>query len=74
MTQRDTRPSPAAVERLSDLSQDERSARFQQLQLRMPAVWDSWKHDFEDESVVVIPSVSVSKTRVHTISPYVLRM
>jgi hypothetical protein len=61
MTQLDARPSPITGARLSDLSEDERSARFQQLQLRMPAVWDTWKRDLEDESVVVIPSVSLSK-------------
>ena len=61
MTQLETRPSPVVGERLSDLDEDARSARFEQLQLRMPAVWDSWRRDLEDESVVVIPSVSLSK-------------
>ncbi len=56
-----SRPSATAEESLSDLGEDARSARFQQLQLRMPAVWDLWRHDLEDESVVVIPSVSLSK-------------
>jgi hypothetical protein len=61
VTELDTRPSVAAEQSLSDLSEDARSARFQQLQLRMPAVWDLWRRNVEDESVVVIPSVSLSK-------------
>jgi hypothetical protein len=46
---------------LSDLDDAARQSRFQALQERMPAVWDAWKLNFEDESVVVVPSVTVSR-------------
>jgi hypothetical protein len=47
--------------RLSDLADDERQARFEVLQERMPAVWESWQRDVETESVVVVPSVTVDR-------------
>jgi hypothetical protein len=50
------------AETLSALGQDARDARFQQLQDRMESVWGAMKHDLEDESVVVIPSVTPSGT------------
>ena len=28
----------------------------------MASVWDAWKLDLEDESVVIVPSVSMSRT------------
>jgi PGM1 C-terminal domain len=46
---------------LSDLDDAARQSRFEALQERMPAVWDAWKLNFEDESVVVVPSVTVSR-------------
>ena len=62
MTELDTRPSAAAEESLSDLGEDARSRGSSSLQVRMPAVWDSMKtQPVEDESVVVIPSVSLSE-------------
>ncbi|HEY9471623.1 MAG TPA: hypothetical protein VIQ76_18615, partial [Propionibacteriaceae bacterium] len=52
--------------RLSDLDESERSRLFSRLQERMPAVWDarrtlteSIRLGFEDESVVVVPSVTL---------------
>jgi hypothetical protein len=44
---------------LGDLDEDERYARFDQLQQRLPTVWSTLGHDVENESVVVIPSMSV---------------
>ncbi len=51
-----------AVQTLSDLDDGARIARFQRLQDRMPSVWDAIRHDLDDESVVVIPSVTPSAT------------
>ena len=49
--------------RLSELNERERSRLFARVQERMPAVWDAWRHDLEDESVVVVPSVALDGTR-----------
>ncbi len=46
---------------LSGLDHTIRAERFQQLQARMPAVWDAWKQNYDDESVVVVPSVTLDK-------------
>jgi len=46
---------------LSSLSELERYERFTELQHRMSAVWDAWRLDLGDESVVVIPSVTLDK-------------
>jgi hypothetical protein len=47
---------------LSDLDDAARQTRFKALQDRMQAVWDAWKRDLDDESVVIVPSVAVSRT------------
>jgi hypothetical protein len=47
--------------RLSDLSEIERNHLFARVQQRMPAVWDAWRLNFEDESVVVVPSVTLDR-------------
>ena len=46
---------------LSTLSPDARDLRFRRLQAQMGAAWDSMRRDYPDESVVVIPSVSLSR-------------
>ncbi|MDA2891170.1 peptide ligase PGM1-related protein [Mycolicibacterium sp. BiH015] len=51
---------------LSQLSEDERYRQFEQLQQTMPTVWDAMKLDHDDESVVVIPSVSLAMTTVNS--------
>ena len=38
------------------------TARFDDLQLTMPSVWESMQLDFDDESVVVVPSISIERT------------
>jgi hypothetical protein len=43
---------------LSQLDEGERYRTFDQLQLRMPSVWQSMQLGFDDESVVVVPSIS----------------
>jgi hypothetical protein len=53
-THRQTTP-----QRLSDLDESERNRRFARLQERMPAVWAATRLDLEDESVVVVPSVTL---------------
>ena len=58
MTQGDT-DRHRTPQRLSDLNESERNRRFARLQEQMPAVWDSIRLDLEDESVVVVPSVTL---------------
>ncbi len=43
---------------LSELDEEERYRRFDELQTMMPSVWDSMRLGFDDESVVVVPSIS----------------
>jgi PGM1 C-terminal domain len=47
--------------RLSDLDESERNRLFARIQERMPAVWRAWGLDVEDESVVVVPSVTLDR-------------
>ena len=47
---------------LSQLNEDERYGFFDDLQLAMPTVWDSMQLGFADESVVVVPSISIERT------------
>ncbi len=47
------------TKKLSELDEDERYRVFDSLQLSMPAVWASMQRGFDDESVVVVPSVSM---------------
>ncbi|MFC9918335.1 peptide ligase PGM1-related protein [Agromyces binzhouensis] len=47
---------------LAELDEDARNARFAMLQERMAAVWDAMRLDLDGESVVVVPSVSLSPT------------
>ncbi|MFC8682570.1 peptide ligase PGM1-related protein [Microbacterium ureisolvens] len=44
---------------LSSLTDAERDERFDRLQERMPPVWASMQQNLEDESVVVVPSLTV---------------
>ena len=61
MTQLDA-DSDTTSPRLSDLNETERDRLFARVQQRMPAVWDAMRLDLEDESVVVLPSVTLDKT------------
>ena len=47
---------------LAQLDEDERYRVFDDLQLTMPSVWESMRLDLEDESVVVVPSISIERT------------
>ena len=60
MTQLET-PSQQGRQ-LSQLDEDERYRYFDDLQLTMPSVWESMRLDLEDESVVVVPSISIERT------------
>jgi hypothetical protein len=53
------REAPAPC--LSDLDEPERDRLFASVQERMPAVWDAMRLNFEDESVVVLPSVTLDR-------------
>nr|MBA3528674.1 hypothetical protein [Propionibacteriaceae bacterium] len=64
MTQLETRRAPTGGVTLSDLDQERRIARFAQLQARMRSVWEAMRLDLEDESVVVVPSVTLDKAVV----------
>jgi PGM1 C-terminal domain len=47
---------------LSHLDEKERYRSFDSLQLSMPAVWESMRRGLADESVVVVPSISIERT------------
>ena len=46
---------------LSGLADDERYAHFDRLQRNMTSVWDAMRLNVENESVVVIPSVTLDR-------------
>ncbi|MEO7270217.1 MAG: peptide ligase PGM1-related protein [Knoellia sp.] len=56
-----TNDGPRAASRLRDLDDDERNAAFDRLQSRLPDVWRSMRLNEPDESVVVVPSVSLDR-------------
>jgi hypothetical protein len=62
MTQVQAPEQKSAGRRLSDLSEEERYRSFDDLQLAMPAVWESMRRGLADESVVVVPSISIERT------------
>jgi hypothetical protein len=46
---------------LSGLSEEERYQRFDALQSQMVSVWEAWRLNYEDESVVVVPSITLDR-------------
>jgi len=46
---------------LSSLSEEDRYRRFDELQARMGGVWDAMRLNYDDESVVVIPSITLDR-------------
>ncbi len=54
---------------LSDLDEEERYRSFDDRQLAMPAVWESMQRGFADESVVVVPSISIERTTRLGVAP-----
>jgi hypothetical protein len=57
MTQLETRGRT-----LGQLNEDDRYRAFDDLQLSMGEAWDSIQKNLEDESVVVVPSISIERT------------
>jgi hypothetical protein len=47
---------------LGQLNEDDRYRAFDDLQLAMGRAWDSIQKNLEDESVVVVPSISIERT------------
>ena len=47
---------------LAELDEQERYRAFDDLQLTMPSVWASMQLGLEDESVVVVPSISIERS------------
>ncbi len=63
MTQQLQAPGqPATGRQLSQLDEADRYRCFDDLQLAMPSVWESMRLDMDDESVVVVPSISIERT------------
>ena len=54
-------PPATGADVLSKLDEDERYRRFDQLQARMPGVWDAMRLNHDDESVVVVPSITLDR-------------
>ncbi len=53
--------APRESEVLSALSESERYRRFDSLQARFPDVWEAMRLNHEDESVVVVPSITLDR-------------
>ncbi|GAB2650028.1 peptide ligase PGM1-related protein [Kribbella swartbergensis] len=47
---------------LSALTEEERYRHFDRLQARMAGVWDAMRLNYDDESVVVVPSITLDRT------------
>jgi len=59
--------APDRTERvLSALSEAERYERFDLLQERMAGAWDAMRRNYDDESVIVVPSLTLDKTEAET--------
>ncbi|MFD3401054.1 peptide ligase PGM1-related protein [Kribbella sp. NPDC058693] len=59
--------APDRTERvLSALTEAERYERFDLLQERMAGVWDAMRRNHDDESVIVVPSLTLDKTEAET--------
>jgi hypothetical protein len=50
--------TPTRRRTLADLDEDERYAAYDRLQQSMPDVWAAMRRQYDDESVVVVPSIS----------------
>ena len=54
-------PPAASADVLSRLDEEERYERFDELQARMGGVWDAMRLNHDDESVVVVPSITLDR-------------
>jgi PGM1 C-terminal domain len=59
-------PIPTQGRLLDELDENERYRRFDELQSRMTGVWDAMRLDVDDESVVVVPSISLPRSTAST--------
>ena len=55
-------PPPLVRHKLSELSDAQRYEAYDRLQEAMPDVWAAMRRQLDDESVVVVPSVSLERT------------
>ena len=62
MTQLQVSGQPTTRRHLSDLDEVQRYGVFDDLQRTMSNVWESMRLGFDDESVVVVPSISIERT------------
>ncbi|MEO5710393.1 MAG: peptide ligase PGM1-related protein [Nocardioidaceae bacterium] len=53
---------PTQRRTLAELDENERYLRFDELQSRMPQVWERMRLDLDDECVVVVPSLSLARS------------
>ncbi len=58
MTRVQNRAETPASRTLDELDEIERNTRFDELQALMPSVWELMRRNVDDESVVVVPSLS----------------
>ncbi len=61
-----TSSSASTPRALPDLDEDERYRAFDALQQGMSDVWAAWQLDHTDESVVVVPSISLDRSTAST--------
>lgn len=54
-------PAATAPDVLSRMNEEERYQRFDQLQGRMGGVWEAMRLNHDDESVVIIPSITLDR-------------
>ncbi len=54
-------PQAPSADVLSKLDEDERYRRFDELQARMGGVWEAMRLNHDDESVVVVPSITLDR-------------
>jgi hypothetical protein len=54
-------PPATSADVLSKLNEDERYRRFDELQARMGGVWEAMRLNHDDESVVVVPSITLDR-------------
>ena len=54
-------PPTGSPDVLTRLNEDERYQRFDELQGRMRGVWEAMRLNHDDESVVVIPSITLDR-------------
>jgi hypothetical protein len=56
------RAQEATQRTLSELDEEDRYAAYDRLQQSMPDVWAAMRRHYDDESVVVVPSISLAQT------------